>query len=223
MPQMLENANHESMICIHKSSWQWEQKQSEGMAICDSRIALYTCGPLQDRALPLFKRVRGCRVPGELSYRWEMIISDDRDVKATCDVPIPAPIQVRVRDDNRSDRSRDDRNEREHRPAKRPHSGPAPGTGWGFVPMRYMTMENLCFEWMAAGQPEISQNSPCPSNAGHQCPWQHFVDPATPQSDIVGFTEWCRRRPQPQQPNQQGGYSRRGNVNRRRGRGRPPP
>ena len=149
------------------------------------------------------------------------IRADDRDVKATCDVPIPGPIQVRVRDDHRSDRNRDDRNEREQRPAKRAHSGPAPGTGWGFVPMRYMTMENLCFEWMAAGQPEISQNHPCPSNAGHQCPWEHFVDPATPQSDIVGFTEWCRRRPQPQQPNQQGGYARRGNGNRRRWRGRP--
>ena len=27
------------------------------------------------------------------------IRADDRDVKATCDVPIPGPIQVRVRDD----------------------------------------------------------------------------------------------------------------------------
>ena len=134
---------------------------------------------------------------------------DDRDVKQVCDVPIIAPITVRVREE---------RPDREQRPKRhQPTAAPTPAaTG---VPARFLALENVCYEWTAAGMPEIAPGAPCPSNAGSHCQWEHRVDPSVPDALFADFTAWCRKRTSHHSGASSAAYAHR--AAKRRGRGRP--
>ena len=134
---------------------------------------------------------------------------DDRDVKQVCDVPILAPMTIKVREE---------RPDREQRPKKQQQAPPAPPSTGGMVPDRFMALENVCFEWMAAECPEVTPGTPCPSNAGPNCQWDHHLDSSVSRGVVDGFAEWCKRRTH-HQSGSSTSYHRR--AARRRGRGRP--
>ena len=135
--------------------------------------------------------------------------SDDRDVKQACDVPILGPVSVRVRDE---------RPDREQRPKRhQPQPAPSASSSSG-VPSRFAALENVCYEWTAAGTPDIANGTPCPSNAGANCQWEHRVDASIPDQLFADFTDWCKRRTSHHAGASSAAYARR--ATKRRGRGR---
>ena len=133
---------------------------------------------------------------------------DDRDVRQVCEVPILAPVAARVREE---------RPDREQRPKRhQPPTAPAPSPSG--VPARFLPLENVCYEWAAAGTPDIGPGVPCPSNAGAHCQWEHRVDPNIPDALFAEFAVWCRKRTPHHSGHASDGYARR--SAKRRGRGR---
>jgi hypothetical protein len=86
--------------------------------------------------------------------------SDDRDVKQACDVPILGPVSVRVRDE---------RPDREQRPKRhQPQPAPSASSSSG-VPSRFAALENVCYEWAAAGTPDVEHTHAHAHTRTHSC------------------------------------------------------